>query len=254
MRVLSDQVALDRPGEDLLYDLFMPATGSNVPAVICIHGGGWISGDRSEMHPVAQRFAENGFAAICAGYRLAPLHPYPAAIEDCQNLVVHLRQNASNLGILTNSIAAFGNSAGGFLAACLAVRDRPAEFSSRVDAAVDICGLTDLTEPQKQHPDISWDFINQFMGVKYEADSAKWIEASPVYHVDELTAPMLIMHGDEDDIVWIEQSKKLFTALQQHGVPSRFEILSGEGHSFSIHAFERILNESYEFFRECFSK
>jgi dipeptidyl aminopeptidase/acylaminoacyl peptidase len=92
------------------------------------------------------------------------------------------------------------------------------------------------------------------MGVKYETDSAKWIEASPVYHVDEQTAPMLIMHGDEDDIVWIEQSKKLFAALQQHGVRSRFEILSGEGHSFSINAFERILNESYEFLRECFWK
>ncbi|MFN8140026.1 MAG: alpha/beta hydrolase [Fimbriimonadales bacterium] len=254
MRVLVDQVAIDRPGVDLLYDVIMPSTTVAVPSVICIHGGGWISGDRTEMHPVASKFAENGFAAFCVGYRLAPLHPYPAAIEDCQFLVKHLRENAHSIGIKSDCIAAFGNSAGGHLAASLAVRDIPGDISCRVDAAIDVCGLTDLTNPQQNHPMISWDFINQFLGRKYEEDTSKWIDASPLFHVTEQSAPTLIFHGDEDDIVWIEQSKRLFEAMQEKGVPSRFEVLSGEGHSFTLGAFDRILNESIEFLSEQFSK
>lgn len=253
MRLATDQTTLSVDGSTLSYDLFMPAGSSVVPAVILIHGGGWISGDRTEMHPIAERFAENGFCACCAEYRLAPLHHYPTQVEDCQRLVAHLRANADSIGIHPDQLAAFGNSAGGYLATMLAVKDLPGEVSSRVNAAINICGLTDLTNPQQQHPMISWDFIQQFLGRKYSENSPKWVDASPVYHVDEHAAPILIFHGDEDDIVWIDQSRKLYESYVAAGASARLEILASEGHSFTLSAFERILSESFEFLSEQFS-
>jgi dipeptidyl aminopeptidase/acylaminoacyl peptidase len=118
-----------------------------------------------------------------------------------------------------------------------------------VDAAVDICGITDITEPEKQHPPISWDFIAQYMSVPHTEDPKAWADASPLYAVTPQTAPTLIIHGRDDDVVWSEQSVKLHEALERHGVDTELILLPCEGHSFSLDAFREILQKSIEFFR-----
>lgn len=236
-------------GGDLEFDAYLP--NDPIGSVICIHGGGWISGDKSEMCDVAAMFADRGFGAFCPQYRLAPLHPYPAAVEDIRAFVKFLRENAERFGVKPNKIATFGNSAGGYLSVMAAVSPDP---SSRANVCADVCGLTDLTYPQRQHPPISWDFIGQYMRVPYEGNEEVWVAASPVYQVDSNAAPTIIFHGDEDDIVWPEQSKKLHEAFQINNVESQLHLLPGEGHSFTLRAFEEILDRSSEFFKEHFAK
>ncbi len=245
LRYLEDHEFQTRSGE-LLFDGFLPESSERVGAVVCIHGGGWVSGDKSDMRPVAEYFAEKGFAAFCPQYRLAPLHSFPAAVHDCEDFIGFLRSNSEKYGVKSNRVFSIGNSAGGHLSTYLAVN--PGE--NQVNAAVDICGLTDLTNPQSNHPSISWDFIGQFLGVPFEENEAIWKLASPLFKVCAESSPVLIFHGGEDDIVWQQQSERLHGELLAAGVRTDLEILPGEGHSFSMQGFERILEKSVEFFNQ----
>ena len=118
-----NQVYSSPGGVPLHFDLFRPDSREPLPAIVCIHGGGWISGEKEGMHDVALRLAENGFIAACPDYRLAPLHPFPAAVQDVQRCVRSLRARADTYGILPHTVGAVGNSAGGHLRATLALTD-----------------------------------------------------------------------------------------------------------------------------------
>ena len=237
-------------GISLKYDVFRPETDEMLPAVVCIHGGGWVSGDKSDVFPIAEAFSARGFAAFCPQYRLAPLYPFPAAVEDCRAFLRHLRANARNLNILPGQVGAFGNSAGGHIAAMLAMSHKPDE---RANSVVDVSGLTDLTDPKNNHPQISWDFIGQFIGEPYKQTSPKWIEASPIYQIIPETAPILIIHGEEDDVVWPIQSERLYARLREEGIASELIILPKEGHGFSLKGFEEIMKQSMNFFERTMS-
>src|SRR5438105_13355138 len=121
MKVVLNEVYADVDGVNLRYDMIAAQATEALPAVICIHGGGWVSGDKNDMHDVARFFAANGYAAFCPQYRLAPLYPFPAAVEDCRRFVAFLRDKAHELKIIPESIGSIGNSAGGHLSAMLAM-------------------------------------------------------------------------------------------------------------------------------------
>lgn len=245
MPSLFDQ-AYDDPGNiSLRFDLFHPETPEPAPLVVCVHGGGWISGEKEGMHEVAEGLVRKGFAAACPQYRLAPLHPFPAAVKDAQAFVAYCRKNAAGLGIDPNRIASLGISAGGHLAAMLGVTDgefldEPSDVSTRVDAAAAICPLIDLSGAPTKHFAISMAFIEQFMGGPYEGNEERYRAASPLSYVDAKSVPMLLVHGEADDIVPVEQSDALCAALKAAGVPCEYHRLPEEGHAFSIEAWAQI--------------
>ena len=87
-------------GADLLLDLAMPADGDGpFPVVVCIHGGGWVDGNRKQMENTLQAFARRGFVAVSPDYRLAPHDHFPAPVEDCKAAVRWLRANAKTYKI-----------------------------------------------------------------------------------------------------------------------------------------------------------
>ncbi len=235
MIALYDQVYGEAGGAPLLFDLFRPQTDDALPLVVCIHGGGWISGERSDHHEIAALLAANGFAAACPDYRLAPLHPYPAAIDDVQRFVRFARARSGEIGIRPDLVASFGNSAGGHLSAMLALTDAAGAgtTSSRVDAAVAICPITDLTNPHGQHFPVAHGFLEQFMAKPFEGNEQTYREASPLHCVDSRSAPILVVHGDQDDIVPVGQSEALILGLRALGRPHEWVPLAGEGHALS---------------------
>src|SRR5688572_25691611 len=129
--MVADEVYANVGSTGLRYDGILQEDGS-APAIICIHGGGWVSGDRSDMHYVAEYFSNAGFAAFCPQYRLSPLYTYPAPLEDIASFIRYLREKADSLGILPDSIGVFGNSAGGHLAAMSGLTADVAERSNAV--------------------------------------------------------------------------------------------------------------------------
>jgi dipeptidyl aminopeptidase/acylaminoacyl peptidase len=100
---------------------------------------------------------------------------------------------------------------------------------------------------KENHPPISWDFMGQFMA-GIPADDSRWIEASPLYRVFPEAPPFLIIHGEQDDVVYVEQSRKFYDALRQAGIEASLHLLPGQGHSFTEPGFVEALDKSLEFF------
>lgn len=114
------------------------------PIVLAFHGGGWCWGSPEQSRWMAGRIAaRTGAIVVAPAYRLAPEHPYPAAVEDCWAVLAWVVANADELGVDATRIAVLGDSAGGTLAAVLALRARD-EGESRIRGQVLIYPLVDL--------------------------------------------------------------------------------------------------------------
>src|SRR5829696_3888930 len=108
-------------GEPLLLDVYQPAKkDKGRPAVVVVHGGAWTIGDKSWFAQQGNQLAERGFVAFSINYRLAPAHPYPAAVEDVEASVAWVRKHAKEYGVDPERIGALGGSAGGHLTGLLA--------------------------------------------------------------------------------------------------------------------------------------
>src|SRR3990172_7061145 len=109
-------------GEDLKLDLATPkGLDHAVPAIVVIHGGGWMAGKRQDMTPIAKDAAAHGYVAAAVSYRFPPKHRFPAQIEDVKSSVRYLRAHAKELNIDPQRIGAMGISAGAHLSMMLGV-------------------------------------------------------------------------------------------------------------------------------------
>ncbi len=230
MIAIVDQVYASHGGVDLRYDLFRPDSPETLPLIICIHGGGWISGCKEDYRELGLDLCRAGLAAAIPQYRLAPLHPFPAAVDDIAEFVRFCRGMAGEWNISPDRIGSFGNSAGGHLAAMAGLQSEPA---SNVNAVVDVCGLTDLRNPRDTHLPISWSFIEQFLPMDYAGHEATFEAASPICRVFPGAPPFLVIHGEEDDIVPVSQSDAFVGTLKEKGVPVEYHRYPGEDHGFS---------------------
>jgi acetyl esterase/lipase len=204
-----------------------------------------MSGDKTMYRDEAAWLAPQGFACACISYRLAPEHRFPAAVADAQSFVAHARANAEELAIDPQKIVAFGNSSGGHLACMLGLCEKYMGVDKpttdwRANAVVDICGITDLTDPDAKHFPIAWYFLEQFLGGPYQGFERIYAEASPVTHIGNRKVPFLIVHGDQDDIVPLDQSGRLYEALKKAEFEVSLHVLTGEAHAFSYDAWLEI--------------
>src|SRR5256886_6736922 len=100
-------------GEQLGLDVYRPAKkGKNRPAVVVVHGGGWSQGDKALFAQQSNQLAERGFVAFSINYRLAPPHPYPAAVQDVEAAGALGRTHAKEYGVDPTRIGALGGPAG----------------------------------------------------------------------------------------------------------------------------------------------
>ena len=219
-------------GMPLHLDVLLPPVAAPPrPAVILFPG--WSESRYATTTP-AQELARAGYVAVMVDYTMK----WPEFIDDAQLAVRWVRANADRYGIDPERICAYGFSAGGQLAAMLAVRDTRdttdpefAEYSSRVACAVDLAGTTDATIP---HSDPYENEVRaEELGGTLEEVPEAYDDVSPVAWVDTKSAPMLIIQGTGDLTNPVEQSRLLVTALQEAGVEVIYAELVGETH-FSI--------------------
>jgi acetyl esterase/lipase len=243
--VRRDVVYRSEPGVELRLDLYLPASG---PAPLCLwlHGGGWLRGSRTAR--AAERLlpvAEAGVAIAAVQYRLSGEAPFPAQLEDVRAAVRWLRAHAAELGVAGDRVGVWGGSAGGHLAALLALgRDgRDADLGdSSVQAAVCWFPVTDLTMratdvPAGPRPPFATgapDVPSQearLLGVEsVQQAGAAARAASPVTQVHAGAPPFLLAHGDRDGLVPAEHSRSLHRALRAHGVPATLLLVADANH------------------------
>jgi len=215
---------------DLLLDLYLPpAAAKPVPLVVWVHGGGWQSGSKDNT-PALWLWRQHGYAVASIGYRLSGVAKFPAQIEDCQNAVRWLRANAKQYGLDRERFAAWGSSAGGHLVSLLGVM----EGDAQVQAVVDYFGPTDLLQMSKFPSNIPHDSPDspesKLIGGPIQENKEKTEKANPIRYVSKNSAPFLIVHGDKDPLVPINQSELLRDALQKAGVPVKYHVIVGGGH------------------------
>ena len=232
--VAATDIVFGRGGDkQLTLDLFRPAAIGDelLPVVIFIHGGGWGGGDKESYHDLATRAASHGYLCASVSYRLSGEAPFPAALEDCKCAVRWLRAHAVEQQADADHFAVWGHSAGGHLAAMVALT--PGQFegeggwpdvSGAVQCALCYSAPFDLTDKTLGLVGI----INQLIGRAEDPDQARR-QASPTSYVAGGTTPFLLFHGVEDELP-ISQSDRFAEALHRAGVPVELVRVPHAGH------------------------
>ena len=214
-------------------DVYFPDSGELWPALVYVHGGSWMHGDKSEALMFASGMTSQGYLVVSINYRLYPPARFPAMIQDVKCAVRSLRAHASEYNLDPNRIGAMGVSAGGHLVSLLGTSDPSAGWdvgeyldqSSRVQAVIAMAPVTDLS---RNFPNAD---IETMKFVGFGEDNV--VEASPITHVTGDDSPFLLIHGDRDEVVPYDQSQLMYDRLIKANVPAQLVIVKNAGHSFS---------------------
>ena len=209
-------------------DLFLPEAGKDpCPLVFFIHGGGWYSGDKADSQKDPwMKLLDRGYAVASINYRLSGEASHPAGIIDCKTALRYLKAHAGEYGIDPDRVAVSGDSSGGHYALMMAVTMGNPEFedtdrgykeqNTDVNCAVVWYPATDLAETMRTvengeytgfGAEFAWENIERYMGKKITdtADPAL-TEASPIHYISENIPPVLLQHGNADNICSMDQS------------------------------------------------
>lgn len=224
-------------------DLYVPETGDGpLPVIIWIHGGGWQSGCKDACPPLRNGYAERGYAVASINYRLSGDAVFPAQIEDCKAAIRWLRAHAEDYSLDPQRFGVWGSSAGGHLVALVGTSGDVKAFdvgahldqSSRVQAVCDFFGPTDfvmfVTTPGYERHATANSPEARLIGGAVVENKAKAGLAKPVAYVSQDDPAFLIVHGDEDPTVPINQSQLLYDGLKMAGVSVHFHTIKGAGH------------------------
>jgi len=215
----------------------LPAA-ARLPAVLIIHGGGFNDGDKGKGREVnfGVNLAMNGYVGLSINYKLRKVQgqvTWPQNLHDCKAAVRWLRQNAEKLNVDPERIGVMGSSAGGNLAAMLALTrpsnglDPDAPYggtSAAVRCAVDFYGAVDL---------INYHDVKMFARSRAD-DPDLYKKASPISYAYDGAPPLMIVHGTADETVPLSQSEALVAALKAVGAPYEFLVIPDAPHTFHL--------------------
>jgi acetyl esterase/lipase len=226
----------------LVLDLYRPPIKQSGPLIVWIHGGAWRSGSKKEM-PLGELVAA-GYPAASIEYRLSTAARFPAQVHDIKAAIRFLRGRQSALGIDASKIVIEGGSAGGHLAALTGVSNGNSELegtegeyrseSSAVQGIISFYGAGNLTTILAQSTPhgltVRVPALDLLLGGQPDAQPALARLASPVFHVTSNSPPLLLIHGDQDLQMPVNQALELQGAYQSAGRPVHLEIIHGAGH------------------------
>lgn len=233
-------------GHELKLDLFLPRKVERPPLVVFIHGGGWRNNSYKKC--LTPWLTDHGFAVASISYRLTDKAVFPAQIHDCKGAIRWLRAHAEKYGYDATRIGVAGTSAGGHLALLLGVTNGNRELegqvgghldqSSRVDAIVDYYGPSDFilrsqNQPQKTEPPGAP--VRALLGGPVRERMKRARLASPAFHVSTDDPPLLIIHGEKDTTVKLDQSERMLAEYRQRELSAELVIVPSAGHGGDAH-------------------
>lgn len=239
---MKDIVYAEMETGPLKLDLYSPAEIEDPQLIVWVHGGAWRRGSKDSV-PIL-RLLDRGYAIASVEYRLSPVAKFPAQIHDIKAAIRFLRTNREQYGYSAESIAIAGASAGGHLVALMGTTNGHQELegkvggdldqSSDVQAVIDLYGpsnfMTILHQSTPHGLSVRVPALELLLGSQPEKRPELAKLASPVFHVNEQAPPLLILHGDQDPQVPINQSHELHAAYKDAKRPVDFIVVHGAAH------------------------
>jgi acetyl esterase/lipase len=257
---LSDVVYGRKDGTALTMDVFVPKKNANGAAVIWVISGGWFSSHAAINPAGAEPFLERGYTVFAVVHGSQPKFNIPEVLEDMHRAVRYIRSRANDFKIDSERIGITGGSAGGHLSLMQGTagtsgnpdaKDPVDRFSSRVQAVACFFPPTDflnygMTGEIALGIGILKDFRAPFDFREYDTAIRAFIpitdeqrrleigkQISPVYHVSSDDAPTLIIHGDADKLVPIQQAELIIDKLKEVNVPCELVVKPGAAHGWA---------------------
>jgi acetyl esterase/lipase len=226
-------------------DVYQPQHPDPVPVIVMIHGGGYIAGSKNMLSDAAQWFAERGYAVVVPGYRLAPDFTYPAQINDAFCALAWTYSHADEYGFDTDDLILLGESAGANAAALLATVDTPQTYLSdcpytlpdnaQPAGVVAYYMPVDLSTCECQlAKTLSYTYLGVSADEIENVDEARnlWDEASPLSWMDANDPPFLLIHGTDDFLIPVSESRYFVEEYESAGAQAELVALEGAGHGF----------------------
>jgi acetyl esterase/lipase len=240
----------ETPERTLSLDVYEPVADGPSPTVVLFYGGEFREGDKERMAQPAAALAEKGYVVVTPNYRLSDEATFPAALIDAKAAVEWCRAEGEGYGIDSRRIATVGHSAGGNLATLVSVTaDEPGfepeaypGVSSAVQAAVGWAGVYDLAFPDGPDPECHV----QYLGGTREDVPEAYEFASPMGQTDLQTPPTLVVHGDDDDALPLDQARRYAESVDAL-TTGELVVFEDAGHMFSMHALDRTVAVTVEF-------
>ncbi|MGV3662722.1 MAG: prolyl oligopeptidase family serine peptidase [Prosthecobacter sp.] len=238
-----DLVYVEGGHERHKLDLYLPEKAdAPLPVLIWVHGGGWQNGSKDGCPPLRGGYVQRGYAVASINYRLSTHAVFPAQIEDCKAAIRWLRAHAREYSLDTQRFGVWGASAGGHLVALIGTSGDVKEFDvganldqpSRVQAVCDYFGPTDftvfVTTPGYASHATDSSPEAKLLGGAVMQNKDKAARVNPITYISKDDPPFLIVHGDKDPIVPLNQSQLFFAALKKANVSAHFHTIHGAGH------------------------
>ena len=220
-------------GDGLQADIAVPAGAGPFPVVLYLHGGGWAFGSPRSFRKQGMNFAAAGYVAVTLDFRLAPEHPFPAALDDVGQAIDWIGANAASFSGDGNRIAIGGDSAGANLALAAAMAASP-ERRARLAALLLFYGVYDLSaalERTHQHPGLVLQVSSYIGAPNYPAALSNPLVSPLPAPMPGGLPPCLLLEGGADPIVGGEAAA-LAAALDKAGVAHELRIIDGMPHGF----------------------
>jgi acetyl esterase/lipase len=224
----------------------VPGGGRRRPALMQIHGGGWVIGDKREQGlPLRNHMAAQGWVGFNVNYRLSPSVAFPTHLVDLKRGLAWIREHAEEYGIDPDFVCVTGGSAGGHLTALMALTENDGRFQpgfeaadTSVAAAVPFYGIYDFTDQGAFgiDPEIFRRFLEPLvMQAFLEDEPERFRDASPLHHIHADAPPFLIIHGDKDTLAPVADARTFAQRLQAVSTsPVLYAEMQGAQHAFEI--------------------
>jgi acetyl esterase/lipase len=247
VEVVRDVVFRDVDGIRLRLDVYRPrreTPGAPLgPPVVYIHGGGWMLGNRRQSRFMMYELAAAGWVVFAISYRFAPRFPLPAAIVDCKAAIAWVREHGAAYGALPGPPVVVGGSAGGHLASMMALTPDERRFQpgfaaadTRVAGAVVFYGVAEFVRAFEDRPNrLAQLFFERLLfKARFADEPDRFRLAQPMSHVSADVPPILLVHGLNDGLVPVGESRRLYRRLRHAGA-RRVHLLEVP---LALHAFE----------------
>jgi acetyl esterase/lipase len=231
-----------------------PSTPPNAPVMLFIHGGAWVFGDKREQgRPMLHELLRHGFVIVSMNYRLAPAAPWPAQIHDATRALAWVKEHISEYGGDPERVVVSGASAGGHLAALLALTSttstwRPSDLATERDLSTIGCvpfyGVLEMTGD-----DEAWNgngralrrwLETRVMHKNFADDPSLFLTASPMEHIHETAPPFLVVQGRNDTLVDFHVARTFVSEFRRRAfAPVHYIELPLTQHAFDVTASPR---------------